>query len=45
MQTLMDPEKRASYDAIAGFTGGAINPFNDLSYERNKVRSLSLHEV
>jgi ferredoxin len=37
MQTLMDPERRASYDAIAGFSGNSVNPFNDTAYERNKV--------
>ena len=34
----MDREKREAYDAIAGFSGGAVNPFNDTSYERNQVR-------
>ena len=33
----MDAEKRAAYDAIAGFSGGATNPFYDRSYERNQV--------
>ena len=39
VQTLMDAEKRAAYDAIAGFSGGAINPFHDTSFERNQVRT------
>ena len=38
MQTLMDKEKRAAYDALAGFTGGAVNPFVDAVYERDHVR-------
>ena len=38
-QTLMDTEKRAAYDAIAGFSGGAVNPFHDTSYERSQVSS------
>lgn len=37
-QTLMDKEKRAAYDALAGFTGGAVNPFVDAAYERDHVR-------
>lgn len=31
-ETLMDPDSRAEYDAIAGFTIAAINPFMDASY-------------
>lgn len=38
MQTLMDAEKRAAYDALMGFTSGAINPFNDRSHTPDKVR-------
>ena len=34
----MDKEKRAAYDALAGFTGGAVNPFVDAAYERDHVR-------
>ena len=37
VQTLMDPDKRAAYDALMGFTSGAINPFNDKSYTPDKV--------
>lgn len=37
MQTLMDKEKREAYDAIAGFSGTAMNPFHDTKYERNQV--------
>jgi hypothetical protein len=42
MQTLMDAERRAAYDAIAGFSGGAVNPFSDRSYERNQVLLMTL---
>jgi hypothetical protein len=38
----MDKEKREAYDAIAGFTGGAVNPFYDASYERNQVRRYTM---
>ena len=37
VQTLMDPDKRAAYDALMGFTSGAMNPFNDKSYTPDKV--------
>jgi len=37
-QTLLDPEKRAAYDALAGFTHGAVNPFVDAAYEQDHVR-------
>ena len=37
MQTLMDADKRAAYDALMGFTSGAINPFNDRSHAADKV--------
>lgn len=36
-ETLIDPERRAAYDAIAGFKLDAINPFLDTSYERDMV--------
>ncbi|PSC75503.1 electron transporter heat shock binding [Micractinium conductrix] len=36
-QTLLDPEKRAAYDMIAGFQIGGVNPFMDTSYERDMV--------
>ena len=39
MQTLMDKEKRAAYDALAGFAGGAVNPFVDAAHERDHVRT------
>lgn len=35
----MDPEKRAAYDALAGFSGNAVNPFRDTLYERDHVRA------
>ena len=41
VQTLLDPEKRAAYDALAGFTQGAVNPFVDAAYERDHVRRLT----
>lgn len=34
----MDVERRAYYDAIAGFQVGGVNPFDDTSYERDMVR-------
>jgi hypothetical protein len=34
----MDVERRAYYDAIAGFQVGGVNPFDDASYERDMVR-------
>ena len=37
MQTLMDPDKRTAYDALMGFTSGAINPFNDRSHAPDKA--------
>ena len=37
MQTLMDADKRAAYDALMGFTSGAINPFNDSTHAADKV--------
>ena len=37
LQTLMDPDKRAAYDALMGFTSGAMTPFNDRSYTPDKV--------
>ena len=42
MQTLMDADKRAAYDALMGFTSGAINPFNDRSHAADKVYSSQL---
>eukprot|EP00210_Caulerpa_lentillifera_P005564 g5322.t2 len=36
-ETLMDPEKRAAYDGIAGFQYNAVNPFYDDSYPANQV--------
>lgn len=36
-ETLTDPEKRAVYDDIAGFSSESINPFNDDSYVKDKV--------
>uniref|UniRef100_A0A1D2A5R0 Chaperone protein DnaJ n=1 Tax=Auxenochlorella protothecoides TaxID=3075 RepID=A0A1D2A5R0_AUXPR len=36
-ETLMDPEKRAEYDAISGFQLGGTNPFRDVHAERDQV--------
>eukprot|EP00878_Enallax_costatus_P017102 GHUV01017957.1.p1 GENE.GHUV01017957.1~~GHUV01017957.1.p1 ORF type:complete len:163 (+),score=7.04 GHUV01017957.1:253-741(+) len=36
-RTLSDPEARAVYDAIAGFSENAINPFLDTSYPADQV--------
>eukprot|EP00879_Flechtneria_rotunda_P006831 GHRR01007176.1.p1 GENE.GHRR01007176.1~~GHRR01007176.1.p1 ORF type:complete len:277 (+),score=102.75 GHRR01007176.1:433-1263(+) len=36
-KTLSDPEARAMYDAIAGFSANAINPFHDTSYPADQV--------
>ncbi|KAL4428109.1 hypothetical protein ABPG75_002198 [Micractinium tetrahymenae] len=36
-ETLIDPEKRAAYDSIAGFQIGGVNPFMDTTYERDMV--------
>lgn len=37
MQTLSDPDARAMYDAIAGFSVDAVNPFADASYPADQV--------
>lgn len=39
-QTLMDADKRAAYDALMGFTSGAINPFNDKTHAADKVTTI-----
>ena len=44
MQTLMDADKRAAYDALMGFTSGAINPFNDKTHAADKVTT-SCHKA
>jgi hypothetical protein len=36
-QTLTDPDKRALYDALVGFSEGAVNPFMDASYPADQV--------
>lgn len=41
-QTLMDPERRATYDALAGFSAGSINPFADVSLPADQVCCPSL---
>lgn len=35
--TLMDPERRATYDALAGFSASSINPFVDTSLPADQV--------
>ena len=37
LQTLKHPDRRAAYDAIAGISGDAVNPFTDDSYERDQA--------
>jgi hypothetical protein len=37
MQTLMDPDRRATYDALAGFSASSINPFADVSLPADQV--------
>jgi hypothetical protein len=38
MQTLSDPDKRATYDVMIGFgDAAAINPFLDTSFERDQA--------
>ncbi|KAF6266417.1 hypothetical protein COO60DRAFT_1474816 [Scenedesmus sp. NREL 46B-D3] len=36
-ETLMDPERRAMYDALAGFSAASINPFLDTSLPADQV--------
>eukprot|EP00879_Flechtneria_rotunda_P017836 GHRR01018695.1.p1 GENE.GHRR01018695.1~~GHRR01018695.1.p1 ORF type:complete len:276 (+),score=42.07 GHRR01018695.1:108-935(+) len=36
-ETLMDPERRATYDALAGFSANSINPFMDTSMPLDQV--------
>lgn len=36
-ETLADPEKRATYDAIAGFAVDSVNPWKDNSYPPDQV--------
>eukprot|EP00878_Enallax_costatus_P007198 GHUV01007542.1.p1 GENE.GHUV01007542.1~~GHUV01007542.1.p1 ORF type:complete len:273 (+),score=70.63 GHUV01007542.1:976-1794(+) len=37
LQTLMDPERRATYDALAGFSANSINPFADTTLPADQV--------
>jgi hypothetical protein len=37
-ETLSDPEQRATYDALVGFSAESINPFTDGAFERDQVR-------
>jgi hypothetical protein len=39
LQTLMDPDRRATYDALAGFSASSINPFADVSMPADQVGS------
>ena len=36
-QTLSDPDQRATYDALAGFSAGGFNPFKDAAFERDQA--------
>lgn len=36
-QTLSDPDVRAMYDAVAGFSVDAVNPFTDTSFPATEV--------
>lgn len=36
-QTLSDPDARAMYDAVAGFSVDAVNPFTDTSFPATEV--------
>lgn len=36
-QTLSDPDARAMYDAVAGFSVDAVNPFTDTSFPANEI--------
>jgi hypothetical protein len=38
IQTLMDPDRRALYDDLAGFSDISINPFLSNAHERDLVR-------
>ncbi|KAI8477300.1 MAG: hypothetical protein J3K34DRAFT_381734 [Monoraphidium minutum] len=35
--TLVDPERRATYDSLAGFAAAAVNPFRDASLPQDSV--------
>lgn len=35
----MDPDRRATYDALAGFSASSINPFADVSMPADQVGS------
>lgn len=36
-ETLMDPDKRALYDTLSGFSLNSVNPFKDRSYEPDQA--------
>ncbi|KAL6752535.1 hypothetical protein V8C86DRAFT_2752372 [Haematococcus lacustris] len=36
-ETLSDPQRRATYDALVGFSEDSINPFLDITTERDQV--------
>lgn len=42
LQTLMDPERRATYDALAGFSANSINPFADTTLPADQVQPPSI---
>lgn len=37
LQTLSDSDRRATYDAISGFSGNSVNPFLDDAFARDQV--------
>ena len=39
-QTLSDPDTRAAYDALIGFSDTAVNPFKDTGFEYDQVAHL-----
>jgi len=36
-QTLTDPDQRATYDALAGFSAESTNPFYDAAFEKDQA--------
>ncbi len=36
-QTLTDPDQRATYDALVGFSVESVNPFYDKGFDRDQV--------
>jgi hypothetical protein len=40
IQVLRDEDRRRTYDVISGFSPDSENPFMDINYPRDQVRSL-----